>query len=367
MKKIKKNLVLLILGLSLMLEACAKEKSHEAIMKEIEQNYDEKRRILEQEKENLIQTIAALEKELEQEKAKANILEEELKEIKEKYGVKGEKDYTKEDLILISDQNGEDITYHFIEYDSQKTYEYENRKIISYKYRTLTNASKTYDLDTYIYENNDRVINYFDYHQYEKNGYYYIPDYNLYFATVIEKEDIPFPKEYENQKIYSYEELVEIENKLNEEEYDIYEEKKDQKYKIENLVLINMNGKFLFLDTKAITIEQNENKEKIDGLYLYEYWVSVTHKNFAIKNKAPKNIGYDKENESYLCEFEKITCTNHEDYVKYMDLIEWSYQNIIIEMNVAKYFNKEEVEYQEISKAEKDLNQKYYYQRSFTK
>ena len=352
----KKRFTVLLLFMSLMVTACQNnEKSLEQMKQELEKDYENKRKNLQQDKEELMRMVMSLEKSLEVEQEKAISLEDELNMLKEKYGIRGENDYSKNDLILLAIQDYGKLTYRFIEYVDSKSIEKEKGKQDIENY----NASEGFSLNHYLYFLQNGNVTSRDYTSFNDgiSEYYYIPD-SIDYKIIMEGEDIPFPEEYQNQKIFSYDDLVTMENILNDEEYDIYSAK-EKKYLVDDLALVDFNGKLLFFDKENMFIQYNSNPETIKNLYYYEYWIGVTDKNVALKHKGRKNLDPEYGKESYVIEFDDISCTNYKTYRKYMNLIDWKYQNIVIEEDVSKYFSSDTVTDKEIKQVERNLNRDY--------
>lgn len=348
-KYLKKSLAILGLAMSLTTTGCQSndQSSADYVRQELERQFENERESFQMEKEKLIS-------ELDIEKEKVASLNKELHDIKEKYGVRGEADYLKEDLEMLVIQNGSLVEYRFVESDGIHVSENDNLKRIISIFNSVTENEKKYFMESYTYINDDRCESYHDY-SYSGEQFYFIPDYNLFYKNFLTSEVIPFPEEYCDQKIYSYDDLVEIEKILNEKKYINFDEN-ERKYNVDNLMLVNLNGRYVFLVAEDIICSINSSPLTMEEWFLYRYCRSVTDSNFAIRYKSKASMDYEWNKDTYTFLFDDISCTTFEKYQEYGDLIEWNYDNIVFEEYVSKYFDSDIVSYEDIKKVESELN-----------
>lgn len=351
MKKIRNIAALTGLSALLAVQGCASSynSNKESEKAQLESIYEREKEKLEQEKASLVALNESLSEELESEQKGKEALEEELHDIKEKYGIPGEKEYAKDDLILFAIPNNDQVEYRFVEHDESGTYKTEEYDCNYKIYRSITHVEKKYRLNSYYYKDSEM-----EYDNYERNTdkNYFVPS-TISRITINNDSNIPFPKGYEDKKIYSYEDLVEIETIINSPDYEI---QSSNQFNIYELSLVNLNSYYMFAN-RFFTEEYNLSTKNIRRVM---YLVSITNPSVALKYLQNEETGY------YA--FYGFSCLNNNDQFYLWNMLgedlsqimwEETLQRIIVKDDVQEYFNVEpfeKISYDDIKAVETQLN-----------
>lgn len=171
-------------------------------------------------------------------------------------------------MVLSNDGNG-NIEYHFVEnVDVDITKEEAYEKFIRL-YQSIIDPSLEYEEEWYDYNTNT----YYSYcpNQRLRSRYYgpqyFIPDYR-YKDNIIDAQIVPMEELYGITDTYTKEELQEIETKMNMEDFDIYESRKEKRYSIEDLQIIEIKDKegndYYFVFDKSLSVLLDESADKTD-------------------------------------------------------------------------------------------------------
>lgn len=235
-------------------------------------------------------------------------------------------------MVLSNDGNG-NIEYHFIEeVDLELMREYSYTKF-TYLYASITDPNleykdERYDYNTnihHVYHPNESLSNvFFEYFQ------YFIPDYR-YKENIIDAHLVPIEELYGNARTYTKAELQELEDKINMEEFDIYAERKEKIYPIENLQIIEVRDKdgndYYFVFDKTFSVGLGESADKTDVIKLRPviyYYDLLNPKNgikFNFKMNALEADMLRYENQKPDTYFEKITSLDKEFEQQFLPFI----------------------------------------------
>ena len=174
--------------------------------------------------------------------------------------------------VLVENCPDGSVKHHFVNKNNwtqsiarKQTENYYRRK---YKYTAITDNNFIVSYSELTYE----TANYYQFKEIPKTEGQYIFDYNVPFY-VMDVTDLSLPEGYSFDKEYSLLEVKELEEKLDASIY----EKKNQNYRINRLVLIQVNGTFMCFDLTNLPIQVDEttDKEDVTKLRTVYYFPSV--------------------------------------------------------------------------------------------
>ncbi len=247
-------------------------------------------------------------------------------------------------MTLFSIQSNGRVFYRFVEFDRFDCNSFEEYEKCCRVYRSITHVEEEYNLESYIYENHEKVNCY----EFNIDRQYFLPS-EVNKITVTNSDNIPFPLGYEDKEIYSYGDLVEIESILNSKDYEIQSSPVKNQFHIYELSLVNLNGYFMFVD-EFFTKEFSHNEKSFHD---FVYLVSITNPSISLKCELKEDTGY---------QFSEFSCLDSHDDILCYDMIEWNTFNMTLEKDVTQYFDImpfEKIIYEDIKRVEAQLNKDY--------
>ncbi len=272
------------------------------------------------------------------------------------------KTYSKEDLKLLMHFENGYVKFNFINFLEVKpteTVRYGNELRTSYLFKFITKHKYDF-IDNFDYlkdDTNGKIVYYTLTNGIALNGTNIIPDSNLKsYYGMINFSDLALPAEYTNANMLSYDEIKDIEQKLNACVYDVCGQRKEENYQIANLELVNFSNENYIVDTSK-SVFLNNIFDDASGHEVY-YDASITNPFIALKYEAlVSDVLKQDNNMKAAYNLRGVTSADSEFNEQYSLLT----ASDITKYDIKDFLNPEQLQkgyltYEEIVEIERNLN-----------